>query len=270
MPANLIPADCSKITPQMVTLTELDEQQLTDIAQTIPGGMVNIQDIYPLAPLQEGVLFVHTMSEGQDPYVTSTTFEFDSRESLERFKWALNTLIARHDVLRTAILWRNRTTALQVVQREVALPVTELDFSGEADVRAAFSAHVAEQPLWIELENAPLLQLSVCEDAAQGKHYALLCEHHLISDHVSLEILVHELTALLHGNEASLAEPVPYREFVGRTLARTASLDTEAFFTQMLGEVSEPTLPYGLTDVLNDGSGIETVHVTLDDAQAQR
>ncbi|KAF7781237.1 arthrofactin-type cyclic lipopeptide synthetase C [Pseudoalteromonas rubra] len=270
VPANLIPADCSKITPQMVTLTELDEQQLTDIAQTIPGGMVNIQDIYPLAPLQEGVLFVHTMSEGQDPYVTSTTFEFDSRESLERFKWALNTLIARHDVLRTAILWRNRTTALQVVQREVALPVTELDFSGEADVRAAFSAHVAEQPLWIELENAPLLQLSVCEDAAQGKHYALLCEHHLISDHVSLEILVHELTALLHGNEASLAEPVPYREFVGRTLARTASLDTEAFFTQMLGEVSEPTLPYGLTDVLNDGSGIETVHVTLDDAQAQR
>ncbi|WP_162197954.1 non-ribosomal peptide synthetase [Pseudoalteromonas rubra] len=270
VPANLIPADCSKITPEMVTLTELDEQQLTDIAQTIPGGMANIQDIYPLAPLQEGVLFVHTMSEGQDPYVTSTTFEFDSTESLERFKWALNTLIARHDVLRTAILWRNRTTALQVVQREVTLPVTELDFSGANDVWAAFSGHVAEQPLWIELENAPLLQLSVCEDAAQGKHYALLCEHHLISDHVSLEILVHELTALLNGNEASLGEPVPYREFVGRTLARTASLDTEAFFTQMLGDVSEPTLPYGLTDVLNDGSGIETVHVTLDDAQAQR
>ncbi|WP_052713157.1 non-ribosomal peptide synthetase [Pseudoalteromonas rubra] len=270
VPANLIPADCSKITPEMVTLTELDEQQLADIAATVPGGMANIQDIYPLAPLQEGVLFVHTMSEGQDPYVTSTTFEFDSRESLERFKWALNTLIARHDVLRTAILWRNRTTALQVVQREVELPVTELDFSGEVDVRAAFSAHVAEQPLWIELESAPLLQLSVCEDAAQGKHYALLCEHHLISDHVSLEILVHELTALLNGNQASLGEPVPYREFVGRTLARTASLDTETFFTQMLGDVSEPTLPYGLTDVLNDGSGIETVHVTLDNAQAQR
>ncbi|MCF2907163.1 amino acid adenylation domain-containing protein [Pseudoalteromonas sp. DL2-H2.2] len=270
VPANLIPADCSKITPQMVTLTELDEQQLTDIAAAIPGGMANIQDIYPLAPLQEGVLFVHTMSEGQDPYVTSTTFEFDSRESLERFKWALNTLIARHDVLRTAILWRNRTTALQVVQREVALPVTELDLSKEADVWAAFSAHVAEQPLWIELENAPLLQLSVCKDAAQGKYYALLCEHHLISDHVSLEILVHELTVLLQGNEASLGEPVPYREFVGRTLARTAGLDTEAFFTKMLGDISEPTLPYGLTDVLNDGSGIETVHVTLDDVQAQR
>ncbi|WP_125780724.1 non-ribosomal peptide synthetase [Pseudoalteromonas rubra] len=270
VPANLIPADCSKITPEMVTLAELDEQQLADIAQTIPGGMANIQDIYPLAPLQEGVLFVHTMSEGQDPYVTSTTFEFDSRESLERFKWALNTLIARHDVLRTAILWRNRTTALQVVQRQVDLPVTELDFSEANDVWAAFSAHVAEQPLWIELENAPLLQLSVCEDAAQGKHYALLCEHHLISDHVSLEILVHELTALLNGNQASLAEPVPYREFVGRTLARTQSLDTETFFSEMLGDVSEPTLPYGLTDVLNDGSGIETVHVTLDDAQAQR
>ncbi|RZM81335.1 hypothetical protein C3B51_09160 [Pseudoalteromonas rubra] len=270
VPANLIPADCSKITPEMVTLTELDEQQLADIAATVPGGMANIQDIYPLAPLQEGVLFVHTMSEGQDPYVTSTTFEFDSRESLERFKWALNTLVARHDVLRTAILWRNRTTALQVVQREVELPVTELDFSEASDVWAAFSAHVAEQPLWIELENAPLLQLSVCEDAAQGKYYALLCEHHLISDHVSLEILVHELTALLNCNEASLGEPVPYREFVGRTLARTASLDTETFFGEMLGDVSEPTLPYGLTDVLNDGSGIETVHVTLDDAQAQR
>ncbi|RZM68798.1 hypothetical protein C3B51_23610, partial [Pseudoalteromonas rubra] len=45
VPANLIPADCSKITPEMVTLTELDEQQLADIAATVPGGMANIQDI---------------------------------------------------------------------------------------------------------------------------------------------------------------------------------------------------------------------------------
>ncbi|EAR30811.1 probable peptide synthetase protein, partial [Pseudoalteromonas tunicata D2] len=270
VPANGIPADCQHITPEMLTLTQLSEAEIADIAAVIPGGMANIQDIYPLAPLQEGVLFIHTMSEQYDPYVTSSTFEFDDDASLASFLAALQQLIARHDVLRTAIVWRNRTTALQVVQREAQLAVSQLAFNDSEDVYQAFIDFVAQADYWIDLETAPLLQLSVCEDTVRGKHYALLSEHHLISDHVSLEVLVEELSVLLHTPHAELAPPVPYREFVGRTLQRSGELDTAAFFSQQLGEVSEPTLPYGLSDVLNDGKAVTSVKVRLDKAQAQQ
>ncbi|WP_199275642.1 phosphopantetheine-binding protein, partial [Pseudomonas corrugata] len=56
-PANRIPADCTSLTPDMLPLVDLTVDQLERIVAAIPGGAANIQDIYPLAPLQQGILF---------------------------------------------------------------------------------------------------------------------------------------------------------------------------------------------------------------------
>ena len=47
--------------------------------------MANVQDIYPLAPLQEGMLFHHQLQQEGDAYVTPTLLAFDTRERLERY-----------------------------------------------------------------------------------------------------------------------------------------------------------------------------------------
>ncbi len=83
IPPNLIPHDCQTLQPEMLTLIELNAEEISAIETAVPGGASNIQDIYPLAPLQEGILFHHRLQEEGDAYVTPRLLGFDSRERLE-------------------------------------------------------------------------------------------------------------------------------------------------------------------------------------------
>ncbi|MBQ4860069.1 hypothetical protein, partial [Pseudoalteromonas sp. MMG007] len=75
---------------------------------------------------------------------------------------------------------------------------------------------------------------------------------------------------LLSDGETSLPAPTPYREFVAHTLHQAATLDAKGFFTELLGGVNEPTLPFGLQDTQGDGRGIEYAKQTLPEDLAHR
>jgi hypothetical protein len=95
-PRTAFPPGCKAIEPQMLTLIDLDAPQIARIESAVQGGAANIQDIYPLAPC--------CRREG-DAYVVRMLLSFDSQPRLERFIASFNQVIARHDILRTAVLW---------------------------------------------------------------------------------------------------------------------------------------------------------------------
>ena len=120
VPPNLIPPDCEAITPQMLPLVELERGAYRADRARGAGRRRNIQDIYPLAPLQEGILFHHLLdAAGRDAYVMPApvlgVFAAAVGSSWSR---ALQAVIDRHDVLRTAVLWEHLPRPVQVVYRQ--------------------------------------------------------------------------------------------------------------------------------------------------------
>ena len=124
-PENGIPPDCKAIRPEMLPLIALTQEQIDRIVALVPSGAENVQDIYPLSPLQEGILFQYLMTQQRDPYLTPFLMGFDSRSRLDGFLLALDQLVQRHDVLRTAVVWKDMEQTAQVVLRKASVPVEE-------------------------------------------------------------------------------------------------------------------------------------------------
>ncbi len=84
----------------------------------------------------------------------------------------------------------------------------------------------------------------------------LLLSHHLVTDHTTLEVVFSEVQAHLLGEQSRLSAPVPFRNFVAQSRSGVSQAQHEEYFGRMLGEIEEPTAPFGLLDVRGDGSGI--------------
>ena len=258
-PANLITDACENITTDMLPLIDISESELEKAIAAIPGGAANIQDIYPLAPLQEGILFHHMMSEGNDPYVMPTLMRVDSRQSIDELLDAIHFVVNRHDVLRTAILWNGYSQPMQVVCRQVNVPVSWIDVAEGESAQTKMEQMSSPHAQMMDLTSAPLLQVKIAEDSETGHFYVLLQYHHIISDHVGLEVIQKELALYQSGNADKLPKPIPYREFVAHALRQAKENDAEAFFSEKLGDLEESTTPFNLVDVQGDGMRIREV-----------
>ncbi|KRB71153.1 hypothetical protein ASE07_27265 [Noviherbaspirillum sp. Root189] len=262
---NGIPAACEEIHPDMLPLVSLTEAELRRVTDSVPGGASNVQDIYPLAPLQEGILFHHLMAGRRDVYVAPTLYRFATRQRLDQFMDALQAVVARHDILRTAVVWEGLPEPVQVVWRKAPLVIEEIVIDPTADDAAEYLNAVSSQDHYrLDVRRAPLMRSFIAPDMDSGGWLMLHYFHHLVIDHTTLEAIQREIQAYLLGEEDSLPAPLPFRNFVAQARLGVDREEHKAFFSRMLSDVVEPTTPYGLVDVQGDGSGIDEAEYELE------
>jgi amino acid adenylation domain-containing protein len=269
VPPNLIADGCTAITPDMLALVDFNQAEIDSIVATVPGGAANVQDIYPLAPLQEGILFHHLLESGRDAYLLRSVFTFDSRQRLDGYLSAMQVVIDRHDILRSAVCWEGLSQSVQVVYRNAPLPVRTLVLSADGDALAQLMARTETSELRLDLRRAPLFACYIAADPHSGAWLLTLLSHHMVCDHVTLELMVGEIGLLLDGQAANLPPILPYRNFIAHTRSIPAS-EHEAYFREQLGDIDEPTAPYGLLDTQGDGGAVDEVKQPLPDSLSQR
>ena len=271
VPPNRIPPTCEAISPDMLSLVQLSPEEIEHVVARVPGGAANIQDIYPLAPLQEGLLFHHRMTSAGDGYLTITLYGFDSRGRLDGYLHALQAVIDRHDILRTAVLWEGLPEPVQVVYRRAPLIVEEVSFGvANCDAVEQLRARFDPRTYRIDVRQAPLLRVFIAHDAANGRWVMQQMVHHLIDDQITMKFVREEIRAHVLGQANQLPPPLPFRSFVAQSRLGIPREEHEEFFRKLLGGVDETTAPFGLSDAKGDGSGIAEAHSPLDSDLVRR
>ncbi len=262
-PPNLIPPDTAVLTPDMLPLIDLTQTEIDRIVEQTPGGVANIQDIYALSPLQDGILFHHLLTTEGDPYLLIIQMAFANRALLDRYLEAVQQVVDRHDILRTAFVWECQSTPAQVVWRHAPLSITELAFDAAAGpITEQLIQCVDPRQHRIDLTQAPLLRFVIAQDS-NGRWLLVELLHHLIGDHSTLEVMQAEIQAFLDGRGDTLPPPQPFRNLIAQTRLGLNQQEHTRFFTELLADVEEPTLPFGLAEVYSDGAQASESHQML-------
>ncbi|MCE6981585.1 hypothetical protein EI534_30375, partial [Pseudomonas frederiksbergensis] len=260
-----------RITPDMLPLASLTQEEIDRIIDSVPGGAGNVQDIYPLAPLQEGILYHHLAAGQGDPYVLQALFGADRRSRLDDFTQALQGVIDRHDILRTSVVWEGLDEPMQVVWQEATLALEEVVLdSADGDIEWQLQQRFDTQHHRLDVRQAPLMRLVCAQDRDNDRWVAILLFHHMALDHAALEVVQHEMQAFLLGQADALPEAVPYRNYVAQVRLGVSGDAHEAFFREMLADVDEPTLPLGFAEVPKREPAIEEVQLPVEASLSRR
>ncbi|MEU3412796.1 non-ribosomal peptide synthase/polyketide synthase [Streptomyces sp. NPDC006658] len=207
----------TRLTPADVPLVTIGQREL----DRYPGA----QDVLPLSPLQEGLLFL-ALYEDEDPYVGQLVLDIEGGFDPARMREAAAALLRRHPLLRAGFRSRSTGAPVQVVPAETPVPWEERD-----EEPAAFLAH--DRARGLSVLRPPLLRFTALGNRLVVTH------HHLLLDGWSLPLLVRELFALYGG--AELPAPAPYRAYPAWLAGRDRAAST-AVWQEELAHLPGPTL----------------------------
>ncbi len=243
--------ETSEYTPSDFPLTVLNQQQVDVLTQLIPQekqGRLDpqIEDIYPLSPMQAGLLFHCLYTPKSAVYCGYLSWTLRGPLNADAWQWSWQQVINRHAILRTFFVWQGLAEPLQVVCKQVKVPWTMHDWrslSAQERQQRLDMLQQREEQEGFDLQRAPLLRLSLIRLEEQT-YYFHLALHHLLVDGWSQSRLIGEVQAyyLSYSREHNLQlAPVrPYRDYIA-WLQEQDTEQAEQFWRRYLLGFTSPT-----------------------------
>ncbi|MBH8876110.1 amino acid adenylation domain-containing protein [Pseudomonas aeruginosa] len=258
-------AEGQGLTPSDFPLARLDQARLDQL----PLAPCEVEDLYPLSPMQQGMLFHSLYQQEAGDYINQLRVDVDGLHP-ESFRAAWQAALDEHDVLRSGFLWQGAfETPLQVVRKRVEVPFSVLDWRGRKDLAAALDELAAgEGRLGFDLSEAPLLRL-VLVRTDEERYHLIYTNHHILMDGWSNSQLLGEVLQRYRG-ETPPRSGGRYRDYIAWLQRQDAAL-AEAFWLPRLRQLDEPTrLGQSIAQAKQRGKGYAERLRELDGEQTRR
>ena len=223
------------VTPSDFSLATLTLAQLS--ALPIPAR--EIVDLYPLSPMQQGILF-HSVNDPHSPAYTNQLRVDVQQLDAERFRQAWQQTVDAHEILRTAFVWpQDAGAAVQVVRQSAQMPWRVQDWRARADLGAALEQLASEDLAnGFDLTGAPLLRVTLVRTDEATHHLIYTC-HHILMDGWSTSQLFGEVLQRYAGMTPAVGQG-RYRDYI-EWLGQRDQQASRDFWTTALADLDEPT-----------------------------
>jgi amino acid adenylation domain-containing protein/non-ribosomal peptide synthase protein (TIGR01720 family) len=230
-------------TPSDFPLAKLEQRKLDELLQTTGA----VADIYPLSPMQQGMLFYSLYAPAAGMYIEQLSCVLKGDLDASAFAAAWQSVAARHPVLRTAFVWENLNEPLQVVRQSVTLTTDEYDWRElpRAEQERLLEAHLSADRLCpFDLSRAPLMRLALIRTVEDAYHF-IWTHHHLLLDGWSAALLLREVLTnyetLRRGEEPTAKRLPPFRDYIAWSQQQD-NAKAELFWRDELKGLTKPTL----------------------------
>ncbi|MCX4172667.1 MULTISPECIES: non-ribosomal peptide synthetase [Paraburkholderia] len=212
--------------------------------ERVPLDLRTIDDIYPLSPMQHGILFHSLFAPEQSTYVNQLVATLNEPD-VERLRAAFEGAVPRHDILRTGFT-PNEATPMQIVHRQARMPVEILDWRDRGDgALDAFESWLTDdRARGFDLTSPPLMRVALIRVTDEAWRLVWTRHHLLLDGWSTARFFADVLRDYIEPRRAQpFAAPAKtrYRDFIAWLAARDAGSE-RAFWLQRLALIDEPTL----------------------------
>jgi len=199
----------------------------------------NIEDIYPLSPMQQGMLFHSLYAPDSGIYFQQMICTLRGNLEVAAFEQAWQKIVEKHSIFRTAFIWESLNKPVQVVYKQVKITVENDDWQGLSEQEQQEQLKVfleSDQQHSLQLSQPPLMRLHLIK-LDKNTHQFVFSSHHLLLDAWSLPLVFNDLLnfyeAISQRETIRYQSPLSYRHYIAWLQQQDQEL-AEKFWKQKL------------------------------------
>jgi amino acid adenylation domain-containing protein len=241
--------------------TLVEEEEQDQLKKVLPAGY---EDIYPIVPIEQGMIFSSLMNPRDPVYYDQFSFIIRIAD-IELFKEGLYRLLHRHPILRTRYYLRSFSRPVKIVMPEMELPLTMEDLSaitGEEKVQRIKKYVEDDLGVRLTFDDEILWRINLFK-LGDDKYYVTYSFHHAMLDGWSISVIKTEI-ANYNGKEwPSLKHS--YKDYCALSLGRQRAPGTEDWWKHLLQGYTRNKLPFNYKSVpIKEEYGMKKVQQTID------